>query len=83
MHNMSKTTAKMTTAAIKYQLSFKIDRSPQSTVLFASKSYKKLSEKKKNLKNLYEKQINQKLGHKKSYLRLFCDVGNHTQVLSV
>lgn len=45
---MSKTTAKMTTAAIKYQFSFKIDRSPQSTVLFASKSYKKLSEKKKN-----------------------------------
>lgn len=79
---MSKTTAKMTTAAIKYQFSFKIDRSPQSTVLFASKSYKKLSEKKKTT-NLYEKQINQKLGHKKSYLTLFCDVGNHTQVLSV
>lgn len=52
---MSKTTAKMTTAAIKYQFSFKIDRSPQSTVLFASKSYKKLSEKKKKIKTIYTK----------------------------
>lgn len=52
---MSKTTAKMTTAAIKYQFSFKIDRSPQSTVLFASKSYKKLSEQKKKLKQFIRK----------------------------